>query len=40
MRKGSLDLYIPNPHEGDIGPKLLSQLLREAGVSREEWEEL
>ena len=40
MRKGTLDIYVPNPHQGDIGPKLLGQILREAGVRREEWESL
>ncbi len=40
MRKGALDVHIPNPHAGDVGPKLLGQILREAGVSREEWEVL
>lgn len=37
MRRGSLTLIIPNGHEGDIGPGFLSRLLRQAGVSREEW---
>lgn len=31
-------LILPNPHRGDISPDLLSRLLRQAGVSREEWE--
>ena len=26
-----------NRHEGDIGVGLLSRLLRQAGISREEW---
>ena len=38
MQKGELLLTIPNPHRGDIGKKLLSILLREAGISRSEWE--
>ena len=38
MIKGSLKLRIPNPHQGDIGRDLLSRILIEAGVSREEWE--
>lgn len=38
MQKGKLVLTIPNPHRGDIGPKLLGQVLRQAGISREEWE--
>ena len=37
MRKGDLTLVVPNPHEGAIGPGLLSRLLRQAGISREEW---
>jgi hypothetical protein len=30
-------VIIPNPHEGDISVGLLARLLRQAGVSREEW---
>ncbi len=37
MRRDDLTLIIPNPHEGDIGVGLLSRLLRQAGISREEW---
>lgn len=37
MRRGEVTVIIPNPHEGDIGVGLLSLLLRQAGVSREEW---
>jgi hypothetical protein len=33
-------LILPNPHAGDIGPALLVRLLRQAGVTREEWETL
>lgn len=38
MQKGSLVLTIPNPHRGDIGAKLLAILLRQAGISRRDWE--
>lgn len=38
MLKGDLVLTIPNPHRGDIGRDLLAILLRQAGVSRAEWE--
>lgn len=31
-------IRVPNPHRGDIGVELLSRILRQAGVSREEWE--
>jgi predicted RNA binding protein YcfA (HicA-like mRNA interferase family) len=40
MVKGTLRLRIPNPPRGDIGADLLARILREAGISREEWEEL
>jgi predicted RNA binding protein YcfA (HicA-like mRNA interferase family) len=38
MQKGNLVVTIPNPHRGDIGPKLLAILLRQAGISRATWE--
>jgi predicted RNA binding protein YcfA (HicA-like mRNA interferase family) len=38
MRRANLVLTIPNPHRGDIGPKLLAILLRQAGISRARWE--
>lgn len=38
MQRRSLVLTIPNPHRGDIGPELLSRILRQAGISRREWE--
>jgi predicted RNA binding protein YcfA (HicA-like mRNA interferase family) len=37
MRRGDLTVIIPNSHEGDISVGLLSRLLRQAGISREEW---
>lgn len=38
--KGEITLRIPNPHQGDIGRELLARILRQAQVSREEWEQL
>lgn len=38
MVKGDLTLTIPNPHRQDIGREFLSRILRQAGISREEWE--
>jgi predicted RNA binding protein YcfA (HicA-like mRNA interferase family) len=35
-----LRLTIPNPHKGEIGKSLLAELLREAGISRADWEKL
>ena len=38
MRRGAVALIVPNPHRGDIGVGLLSRVLRQAGVTRAEWE--
>jgi predicted RNA binding protein YcfA (HicA-like mRNA interferase family) len=38
MVRGDCVLTIPNPHRGDIGIGLLAVILRQAGVSRREWE--
>ena len=40
MQNGALSLTIPNPHGGEIGRNLLRQILRQAGVQREDWERL
>jgi len=40
MVKAALTLRIPNPHPGEISPSLLIRILRQAQVSREEWEKL
>jgi predicted RNA binding protein YcfA (HicA-like mRNA interferase family) len=40
MVRGSLRLVIPNPHSGEISRALLARILRQAEISREEWEEL
>jgi len=38
MVKGSLKLRIPNPHQrGDISGPLLREILRQAGITGEEW---
>ena len=37
MRRNEVTVIIPNHHEGDISVGLLSRLLRQAGISREEW---
>ncbi len=39
MCKGDAALTIPNPHKGDIGRELLARILRQAGITREEWEQ-
>jgi len=38
--KGNLRLTLPNPHQGDISRDLLSRILKQAAISREEWERL
>jgi predicted RNA binding protein YcfA (HicA-like mRNA interferase family) len=40
MVRGDTKLIIPNPHQGDIGKNLLAEILRQAGISKEEWEKL
>lgn len=40
MIKGELTLTIPNPHKDDIGKELLARILRQAGISKEEWERI
>jgi hypothetical protein len=40
MYKGNVTVVLPNPHQSDIGRELLARVLRQAGVSREEWEKL
>ncbi len=38
MVRGDVVVAIPNPHGKDIGVGLLSRVLRQAGVTRTEWE--
>ncbi|RJP93730.1 MAG: type II toxin-antitoxin system HicA family toxin [Desulfobacteraceae bacterium] len=40
MAKGDITIRIPNPHQADIGKELLARILRQAGISRDEWEKL
>jgi len=38
MKRETLKLSIPNPHkQKDISVGLLSEILSQAGISREEW---
>jgi hypothetical protein len=38
MIRGMDTIIIPNPHHGDeIGVDLLAKILRDGGISREEW---
>jgi len=38
MVKGDITIRIPNPHQIDIGKELLARILRQAKISKEEWE--
>jgi hypothetical protein len=40
MIKGNITLRLPNPHQSDIGRELLSRILRQAGIEKDEWEDL
>ena len=40
MVKDTQTLRIPNPHQGDIGKELLTRILRQARITRAEWERL
>ena len=37
MQRGKLKVRIPNEHAGDIGVSLLAEILKQAGVSHDEW---
>ena len=38
MIKGAVRIKLPNPHHGqDIGADLQARILRDSGISREEW---
>ena len=38
MRRGNRRVPLPNPHQGDIGRGLLVRILRQADITRDEWE--
>lgn len=40
MTRGNLTIRVPNPHPGDVGMEVLSRILRQAGIAKEEWEVL
>jgi predicted RNA binding protein YcfA (HicA-like mRNA interferase family) len=40
MIKDDVTLRIPNPHHSELGKELLVRLLRQAGISKDEWEKL
>ena len=38
MVKGNLKIRIPNPHRSDINKHLVTEILRQAGISSEDWD--
>jgi predicted RNA binding protein YcfA (HicA-like mRNA interferase family) len=40
MVRGDITVWLPNPHEGDIGRDFLARILRQAGIEHDEWEAL
>ena len=40
MIRGNDTIRVPNPHHGDVGMELLSRILRQAGITKDEWEVL
>ena len=37
MMRGEDVLTLPNPHKGEVSVDLLSRVLRQAGIGRDEW---
>jgi len=40
MIRGDVTIRVPNPHHGDVGMDLLSRIMRQAGIAKDEWEAL
>ena len=40
MIRGDTTIRVPNPHQADISRELLTRILRQARISKQEWEEL
>ncbi|MFY9461689.1 MAG: type II toxin-antitoxin system HicA family toxin [Candidatus Sungiibacteriota bacterium] len=40
MKKSDLKVIIPNPHHLDIPKNLVVEILRQAGISNKEWEDV
>ncbi|MEH2066564.1 MAG: type II toxin-antitoxin system HicA family toxin [Nostoc sp.] len=40
MVKDDITVRIPNPHKRDISKGLVAEILRQAGIDRDEWEQL
>ena len=40
MSKGQLKARIPNPHRGDLSRHLIAEILRQANISKDLWNEM
>ena len=40
MVRGDITIRVPNPHQADTGRELLARILRQAGISKDDWEKL
>ncbi len=40
MVKGELKIRIPNPHRTDISKHLVAEILRQAEISKKDWEKI
>ncbi|MDA2922311.1 type II toxin-antitoxin system HicA family toxin [Patescibacteria group bacterium AH-259-L07] len=40
MKKGSQKIFIPNPHGKDIGIPLLKRIIKQIGISKQEFMDL
>ena len=38
MSKGELKIRIPNPHKSDISKPLVSEILKQAGIPDDKWD--
>jgi predicted RNA binding protein YcfA (HicA-like mRNA interferase family) len=38
--KGELRLVLPNPHQSEISKDLLARILKQANISRKDWEKI
>lgn len=40
MIKGELKVHIPNPHRIDVSKHLIAEILRQAGISSDDWDSI
>lgn len=40
MVRGNVTVRIPNPHNSEIGRELFLRILRQAGITQDEWDSL